>query len=388
MLFEVPLPEKIINVVFGKDSETVDIVTDGFQCYLYSITTTTSCSNVTGRRVDTVELPRQNGFITAAFPFADRIRWILSASDGLYIFNRQTKTVDTVYFTNSEPSNTYANYRGASWIGVSEDETQIYTSGKSEYTGDFPSRLCAWDSKTFKQIYQLDDTNTFSWKPVRNQRSTHIVFTRAMATSPTEVQGYLYDLRTGKEDRALPYVGPNGYSILSLSRDGKYLAYQAKDSTMYPVRFLSTETGKVLGQFMQGFNENLVIQFLFASTLDVFIPNAYLADGPCPFSQYGVRLRLEPPTGVPLAIEPNSQVLQCTVQPNPSEGGTVVTITLATPETVTVQLVATNGNVVLDNNLSLLEAGEHCIPVRASSGFYLCVIRAGARMQTLPVIFR
>ncbi|CAN5505841.1 hypothetical protein BH10BAC6_BH10BAC6_09520 [soil metagenome] len=376
--FGVELPQKIINVVFGKDSSTVDVVTEGFYSYIVTLSTST------GQPVDTIVVPLPNGIMSAAFPFADRARWIISASDGLFIFNRQSKTVDTVYCTFGDHTNTYANYRGATWIGISEDESQFYTSGSTSTTGEVPSRLCAWDTKTLAQIYQRDDNPLFSWKPVRNQQSACVPFMMLATESlPNEVQGYIYNLRTGTEVRALPFVYQYGYSFVSLSIDGLYIGYQARDSNQDPIRFMSTETGIVFGQHLQRNHQNQVIHFLSGSNLDVYIPDSY----PNEFG-FGVRLRLDRPTDVRLCCEPGSSDLHCSVQPNPSDGGTVVTFVLAASTMVTIRLVATDGSIINEHRLGILEAGEHSIPISANAGLYHCTITAGTSMQAFPVIFQ
>lgn len=349
--FEGPEFQKNINIVFGKDSTTIQIAMEGVRCMLFTLET------ATGQVRDSLEFPFSRQGMTAMVPFPDRKRWILSCPNGLYICSVETRKIDTVFFDDTSSfRDRIGNIGGATWIGISDDETQIYTHGKGDLTGDSPARLCAWDTQTLKQIYQFDDSKSLRWVPMRNPQSGFIALLRLGTVYPDETQGWLYDLRTGKEVRTLPYVGQNSYYYMSLSKDGKYLGYQTQDQTGYPVRFMDTETGVTFAQYTT-ISSVYVIQFLTGPTLDVFIP----APG---FNS--VLLRLDPATSIPADGNLNGNGLQCTVQPNPSDGGAVVKITLATSATVMLRLVATDGGVVLDNNLGTLDAGEHSVPVHPS----------------------
>lgn len=369
--FEGPEFQKNMNIVFGKDSTTIQVAMEGVRCMLFTLET------ATGRVRDSFEFPFRRQGMTAMAPFQNRKRWILSCDPGLYICNVETGKTDTVFYDDTTFSqDRIGNLGGATWIGISDDETQFYTSGGKDL-GDRPARLCAWDTKTLKQIYQWDDSKYFGWVPMRNPQSRYIAVLRLGKVYPDQPRGWLHDLRTGKEVWTLPNVG-DGYDLMSISKDGNILGYQTHTGFSKPIRFMNIETGKVFAEYlpMNGVN---VIQFLSGPTLDVFLPTT---------TYNSVLLRLDPATGVPAAAEQNGNHLQCTVQPNPSDGGTVVKITMATSASVTLRLVATDGSVAQDNSLGMLEAGEHSVPVHATAGRYQCLVSAGSERTSFPLIVR
>lgn len=368
--FESPSRQIIKNVVFGRDSTTILLVVEGVPAMIYTLSTSTG---VVVDSVDITSISMRLSGIAMGQPFADKQRWILSGQLGLFIFNTETKKTDTVY-TKGLNDDSIGNTNGARWIGISQDESQFYTLGNGPGSGGAPERLCAWDAETLDQIYQIEDNEIFTWRPMSNPQSRYIAMVRGKTSSPDQPQGYLYDLRTGMEVRSLPNIGGYDYEYMSLTKDGRYLGYQS--SVGQTIHFMDTETGMSLGQY-QTTNVVKVIQFLTGTTLEAYIPR------PGPNS---VRVRVHPTTDTP--TEASSNPLRCTVLPNPAVGGTVVKLNLSAAFAVTLRLVASDGIIIQDCNLGLLEAGEHDVTVRAAAGHYQCLVIAGNERSAFPIILR
>lgn len=188
--------------------------------------------------------------------------------------------------------------------------------------------------------------------------------------------GELYDLRTGALVRHISGFKPSSIGSVSLSPDGKYIGYLSYESSARLVRFMDTESGVALGEYLSA-TAAPVIQFLSGPTLGAFIP----------FTGWNsVRLGIDPTTEV--VSDEVGNYLHCSVQPNPADGSAVVKVVITLPSAVSMRLVATDGKIVQETALGILSAGAHSVPVQAATGSYYCTITAGRESISFPVIIR
>lgn len=355
--------------VFGQDSTTYMTVT-GLKPFKVS-----SFSTSTGGVVDSAIGPSFNEVIMSVYPFADRVRWVVSTFYGLFIYNTMTKQTDTFYVDSSPFPPPIGNYGGATWIGISEDEKQMYTYGKGA-DGESPIRLCAWDVSTRKLVYQKEQSQCFSWIPMTTLQSRFII---GWISSQCNSEGAIleiYDLKTGELVRQIPGYRPIMGIGTSLSIDGRYLANQTARDSEKPVQLVDTEYGNVLGEYVSTTGVRGV-QFLPGPDVSVLLAFT---------SWQSARLSVDPTTDV--LQESASNTLKCAVLPNPGDGTVAVSITLTEPAPVKLRLVSTEGKVVQESDLGQTDAGTHIVPVRALAGYYQCTVTAGRARSSFPIIIR
>jgi hypothetical protein len=359
-----------IATTFGKDSTTIQVLASGNE--LGTIGEIYILNTFSGVVIDSIALPKTDGRIATALQHPDRIRWILGDWYGLFVFNLETNQTDTIY-TNPKGIDSIGHHGGPTWIGISEDQRVIYTNGQARSKADSPFRLSAWEVSTRKLVYQ----NEIGFTPVSNPPSRVVTQWERTGPNGNAWRIDLYDLSTGTFIRSVPGTIPLSAVYFSLSEDGNVLAYRM-DGLDFPLRFVNTETGIVMGEFKtsDGFL-GPIIQFLPGPALGVFLPE---------WGLNSIRLRIDPTTDVPVAKPQDA--LQCTVHPNPSDGSVVISVVVTSPTTVSMRLVATDGKVVKETAFGMLNEGAHSVPVHAPAGQYVCMISDGRETTSIPVIIR
>lgn len=320
----------------------------------------------TGKIIEDVGLPATGSGIKYVVPMYNTDKLIIGAYRSLYKYDYKTKQFDTIY--QSTDGGVTGHTGNVGWIGLSDDELAVYSAGEPQIdvNGGPPraDRLCAWELATGKQLYQFDVPALVAQPMPSN--GTHARFVAALGKNKAVV----YDLQIGIVKALFSDVAHESQGV-GVSRDGSVIGihgdrridfYATKD----PHLFASMNAWPAYD-----------IRFLDDGTSDVLISKVDTSVQ---------RVRLNLATSVNDDAAP--QALQCSISPNPSCGQATLQIVLASPAVVSVRLSATDGRVVLERSLGLVQAGNFSEVLQAPSGYYLCTITTGSRTQTLPVVFR
>jgi len=322
----------------------------------------------TGKLIEDVGRPSTGSGIKYVVPMYNTDKMIIGAYRSLYKYDYKTKQMDTIYRSRNNGADGHTGDVG--WIGLSDDEKTVYSAGSRDFNFPESGRICAWDLATGKQLYQVDEPDSVYLQAA--SKNTHGNFFAALGIN----KAVAYDLRTGTLmaqyfnafDGSQPETISQG---VGLSRDGSVIAIQGNRK----VAFYTSKNPHLFAS-MNAWPAS-EIHFLDDGTSDVVISGV---------DTLIQRVQLNLTTSV--NCDASSQALQCSISPNPSSSQATLQIQLASPAVVSVRLSATDGRVVSERSLGLLQSGTNSELLQAQPGYYMCTVTAGSDKQSLPVIIR
>ncbi len=317
----------------------------------------------TGRLIEDVGHPPATGSpIYYVAPMRDTDKMILGATRSLFKYDYKTRQLDTIYFSLANDS--YGHTGDVAWIGLSDDERTVYSAGSRDLNFPRSGRICAWELATGRQLYQVDEPDSVYLQTA--SKTTHGSFIAALGIN----KAVAYDLRTGTLIAQYYDVAKEAQGV-GLSRDGSVIGIHGDRR----IDFYTTKNNHLFASMKAW--PSYDIRFLDDGTSDVLVGKVDTATQ---------RVRLNLSTSVNGDDAP--QAFQCRISPNPSSSQTTLQIVLAGPAVVNVRLSATDGRVVSERSLGLLQSGTYSDVLQAQPGYYMCTVTAGANKQSLPVIIR